>query len=145
MKQTLFIDTNVMVDLLAKREPFYDAAKQLFSLVDRGKCAAVVAPISFSTTAYLLEKRLGYDALSQLLRQFASIVEIASIDEMIVRKSLATSSQFRDIEDAMQHYAAIQSECDIIITRNIKDFEKSDIPVMSPDDFLNSGKWKAEI
>ncbi len=136
MKQKIFIDTNVMVDLLAQREPFYTAAKQIFSLVDIGKCTAVVAAISFSTTAYLLEKRLSYDDLTSVLRQFASIVEIASIDERTVRKSLSMSSKFRDIEDAMQHYAAIQSECDLIITRNVKDFTQSDIPVLSPDNFL---------
>lgn len=93
MKQKIFIDTNVMVDLLAQREPFYTAAKQIFSLVDVGKCTAVVAAISFSTTAYLLEKRLSYDDLTSVLRQFASIVEIASIDERTVRKSLSMSSK----------------------------------------------------
>ena len=134
----IFIDTNVMVDLLTKREPFYEDAKVLFSLVDMGKCTAVVAPISFSTTAYLLERKLSYEVLSELLRQFASIVEIAAIDERTVRKSLSTSSHFRDIEDAMQHYAAIQWECDCIITRNVKDFIQSDIPVFSPKEFLKA-------
>lgn len=136
MKQKVFIDTNVMIDLLARRIPFYENAKLLFSLVDMGKCTAVVAPISFSTTAYLLERKLGYEELSQILRDFASIVEIADIDEQIVRKSLSTTSRFRDIEDAMQHYAALQSECDCIVTRNVKDFQNSDIPVYSPEDFL---------
>lgn len=98
MKQKVFIDTNVMIDLLAKREPFYKAAKHLFSLVDTGKCIAVLAPISF--------------------------------------KSLATTSRFRDIEDAMQHYAAVQAECDCIVTRNVKDFQNSDIPIYLPDDYL---------
>ena len=136
MKQRIFIDTNVMVDLLAKREPFYEAAKQLFSLIDTGKYVGVVAPISFSTVAYLLGRKLSYERLSQLLREFASIVEIAAIDERIVRKSLATTSRFRDIEDAIQHYAAVQSGCDCIITRNIKDFQNADIAVYSPVDFL---------
>ena len=125
-----------MVDLLAKREPFYETATRLFSLVDTGKCIAVVAGISFSTTAYLLERRLSYEDLSQMLRQFASIVEIAAIDERTVRKSLSTTSRFHDIEDAMQHYAAVQSGCDALITRNVKDFACSDIPVFLPDDFL---------
>lgn len=125
-----------MVDLLAKRDPFYETATKLFSLVDTGKCIAVVAGISFSTTAYLLERRLSYEDLSQMLRQFASIVEIAAIDERTVRKSLSTTSRFHDIEDAMQHYAAVQSGCDALITRNVKDFSCSDIPVFLPDDFL---------
>lgn len=136
MTRKIFIDTNVMVDLLAKREPFYDAATRLFSLVDTGQYTAVVAGISFSTTAYLLERRLSYEDLSQILRQFASIVEIAAIDERTVRKSLSTTSRFHDIEDAMQHYAAVQSGCEALITRNVKDFVHSDIPVFLPDDFL---------
>ena len=132
----IFVDTNVMVDLLARREPFYADAACLFSLVDMGKCTASVAALSFTTTAYLLEKRLSYEDLAHTLRQFASIVEIAAIDERTVRKSLSTTSLFRDIEDAMQHYAAIQSGCEAFITRNVKDFAHADIPVFSPADFL---------
>ena len=138
MKPKLFVDTNVMVDLLAHRAPFYEAAKQLFSLADMNKCTIVVAALSFSTTAYLLERKLTYEELSLILRQFASIVEIASVDERVVRKSLSTTSRFRDIEDAMQHYAAMQAGCEFIITRNVKDFALSDIPVRTPDEFLNS-------
>ena len=136
MKPKLCVDTNVMVDLLAHREPFYETAQQLFSLADMNKCTIVVASMSFSTTAYLLERKLTYEELSLTLRQFASIVEIASVDEHVVRKSLSTTSHFRDIEDAMQHYAAIQADCDFIITRNVKDFALSDIPVYAPDDFF---------
>lgn len=92
MSMKIFVDTNVMVDLLARCEPFYTDAARLFSLVDMGKCIASVAALSFSTTAYLLEKRLSYEDLAHTLRQFASIVEIAAIDERTVRKSLSTTS-----------------------------------------------------
>lgn len=136
MSMKIFVDTNVMVDLLARREPFYADAARLFSLVDMGKCTAVVAAMSFSTTAYLLEKHLNYEDLAHILRQFASIVKIATIDERTVRKSLSTGSLFHDIEDAMQHYAAIQSGCEAIITRNVKDFAHADIPVFLPADFV---------
>ena len=64
MSMKIFIDTNVMVDLLAQPEPFYADVARLFSLVDMGKCTASVAALSFSTTAYLLEKRLSYEALA---------------------------------------------------------------------------------
>ena len=74
MKQKVFADTNVMVDLLAHRVPFYEAAMRLFSLADRGECTIVVSALSFSTTAYLLERKLNYEDLSLVLRQFASIV-----------------------------------------------------------------------
>lgn len=105
------------------------------------KCRAAVAPISFSTTAYLLEKRLSYENLAHILRQFASIVEITAIDKRTVRKSLSTTSLFRDIEEAMQHYAAVQSGCDVLITRNVKDFTHADIPVFAPDEFLKGFKF----
>lgn len=91
MKQKVFADTNVMVDLLAHRVPFYEAAMRLFSLADRGECTIVVSALSFSTTAYLLERKLNYEDLSLVLRQFASIVEIASVDERTVRKSLSNT------------------------------------------------------
>ncbi|MBO5015495.1 MAG: PIN domain-containing protein [Bacteroidaceae bacterium] len=133
----IFIDTNVMIDLLARRTPFYEEAKLIFSLVDIGRYTAVIAPISFSTAAYLLGRKLSFEELSKQLRDFSSIVEIANIDERIVRKSLSVSSQFHDIEDAMQHYAAMQADCNCIITRNIKDFIHSDIPVYTPKEFLN--------
>lgn len=136
MIKKVFVDTNVIIDLLAKREPFYEAAAKIFSLADMRRCTAVVASISFSTAAYLLERKLTYEELSHILRQFASIVEIAAIDERTVRQSLSTTSRFRDIEDAMQHYAAVHSECEAIITRNVKDFKQADIPVFSPDEFL---------
>lgn len=136
MKQKVFADTNVMVDLLAHRVPFYEAAMRLFSLADRGECTIVVSALSFSTTAYLLERKLNYEDLSLVFRQFASIVEIASVDERTVRKSLSATSGFRDIEDAMQHYAALQTGCDAIVTRNVKDFTQADIPVYTPDEFL---------
>ncbi len=133
----LFIDTNVMLDLIAHREPFYDDATMLFSLVDRGKVEACVAAISYSTCAYVLENKMSHEDLSLALRQFSSIVNVAAIDEKVVRKAIAEDCRFTDIEDAMQYYAAIQTGCDCIITRNKKDFTKSDIPVMSPKEFLD--------
>lgn len=61
--------------------------------------------------------------------------------KIFIDTNVITTSHFRDIEDAMQHYAAMQSECDVIITRNVKDFSQSDIPVFSPDEYLKSFKY----
>lgn len=65
-----------------------------------------------------------------------SICRYLPVDERTVRKSLSATSGFRDIEDAMQHYAALQTGCDAIVTRNVKDFTQADIPVYTPDEFL---------
>ena len=72
------------------------------------------------------------------LRKFKVISEICELDALIIEKGL--NSDFPDFEDSLQYYSALRTECDIIITRNSKDFKKSQIPVMTPDEFLNSIK-----
>ena len=134
----LFIDTNVMVDLLAHRQPFYEEAFVLFSLVDKERYDAVVASMSYATTAYVLGRGVPHEKIALTLRQFSSIVEIAAVDEKAVRKAIADDCKFVDIEDAMQYYTALQASCDCIITRNKKDFVNSDIPVFTPAEFLAS-------
>lgn len=133
----LFVDTNVMLDLIAHREPFYADATRLFSMAERGEIDAVVAAISFSTCAYVLENKMAYADLSLALRQFSSIVSVAAIDEKVVSRAIAEDSRFTDIEDGMQYYAAVQTGCNFIVTRNQKDFKNSDIPVMSTKEFLD--------
>lgn len=139
MNEKLFVDTNVVIDLLAHREPFYEAAKRIFSLADLGKSKIAVAAISFSTAAYILERYVSYEQMTMALRRLADIVEIAAVDEEIIRKSISTESRFKDVEDAMQHHAALSANCDCIITRNVKDFGHSEIPVFTPDEYLSRG------
>ena len=141
----LFVDTNVMLDLIAHREPFYGDTVKLFSLVDRGEIGATVAAMSYSTCAYVLENKMTHEELSLALRLFSSIVSVAAVDEKVVRKAIAEDCRFTDIEDAMQYYAAIQAGCDYIITRNQKDFRNSTIPVMSTKEFLDFYTIKSQI
>lgn len=137
----LFIDTNVMVDLLAHRQPFYEDAFMLFSLVDKKRIDAVVASMSYATTAYVLGRAASYEIVAQALRSFSSIVRIAAVDEKAVRKAIAEGSKFTDIEDAMQYHTALQASCDCIITRNKKDFKNADIPVFTPSEFLDTHQF----
>lgn len=137
----VLVDTNVMIDLLAHRQPFYEDAFALFSLADKGCIDAVVASLSYATTAYVLERAMTNKEVTQTLREFSSLVEIAAVDEKSVRKALAEDSRFDDIEDAMQHYTALQTSCNCIVTRNKKDFMQADIPVFTPAEFLSKYKF----
>lgn len=132
MKLRLFIDTNVMIDLLAKRQPWYDDALMLFSLIYDEEYTGVVAPISYSTASYVLGKKLKFDELSKILRDFSSFMEISELNDTTVKRSIDASSTFTDIEDAMQYHSAIKSNCDIIITRNVNDFKGAEIPYLLP-------------
>lgn len=136
MKNRLFIDTNVMLDFLGERIPFYDSIARLATLADKGKLKMIVSPISFATVNYFLVKNETTEIAKEKLRKFKIICEICKIDSHTIEKGL--NSSFKDFEDSLQYFNAVDSNCDIIITRNGKDFKESLIPVMTPDEFLNS-------
>ena len=131
----LFLDTNIVIDLLDKREPFYNDAVRLFSLAYNGKVQLVVAPITYTTASYLLRHH-GPNGVRQLLTNFRQLSHVATIDERIVDDSIA--SGFEDFEDAVQYYTAIKAKADAIITRNGEDFKNAKIPVMTAAEFLAS-------
>jgi predicted nucleic acid-binding protein len=138
MKKRIYIDTNIMLDLLGEREDFYIDAAKLASLADQKKVALVSSPISYATVNYFLSKFENSQVAKEKLRQFKLFSEICVIDESIVEKSL--NSNFSDFEDALHHFNAIDSKCEIIITRNPKDFKNSILPIMSPNEFISSIK-----
>ncbi len=134
--KTLFLDTNIILDLLGERHPFYESAAKLATLADKKNLIMVVSPISFATVSYILSKFESAEIVKEKLRKFKIISEISKIDGDIVEKGL--NSKFTDFEDALQYFSAIVSECDILITRNGKDFKASVIPVMSAEEYLKS-------
>ncbi|MFN2260710.1 MAG: type II toxin-antitoxin system VapC family toxin [Psychroflexus sp.] len=136
MKNKLFIDTNVMLDFLGERETFYEPIAKLATLADKGKIKMVVSPISFATVNYFLSKSETSEIAKEKLRKFKIISEICKLDEHIIEKGL--NSSFKDFEDSLQYFSALDSNCDIIITRNGKDFKKSLIPIMTAEEYLNS-------
>jgi predicted nucleic acid-binding protein len=136
MKNRLFIDANVMLDLLGKRKPYYDSIAKIATLADKGNLSIIVSALSYPTIFYLLSKFESADEVRNKLQKFKIISEISDLDEIIIEKGL--SSGFTDFEDALQYYCALKSECDILITRNVKDFKESEIPVMTADEYLVS-------
>jgi len=134
----LFLDTNVMLDFLGEREPFYISAAKIATLADKRKLKIIVSALSFATVSYFLTKYEGLKNTKEKLRKFKIISGICELDELIIEKGL--NSDFPDFEDSLQYFSALRTECDIIITRNGKDFKKSQIPVMTPDEFLASLK-----
>ncbi len=136
MIDRLFLDTNVVLDLLGEREPFYASAAKIATLADKGNVNLIVSALSYSTIFYLLSKFEDSEAVKEKLRKFKVIVETSDLTDRIINKGL--SSKFTDFEDALQYHCAIKLDCNILITRNEKDFKGSDIPVMTPDEYLKS-------
>jgi predicted nucleic acid-binding protein len=132
----LFVDTNIILDLLGERLPFYESAARLATLADKKKLIMVVSPISFATISYVLSKFEAAETVKEKLRKFKIISEISRVNEATIEKAL--NSKFGDFEDALQYFSAIESDCNILITRNAKDFKLSAIPVMSAEEYLKS-------
>ena len=111
----LFLDTNIVVDLLERREPFCHDAVRLFTMAYNKQVQLIVSPITYSTASFLLRKH-GSEGVRNLLSNFRQLSRVATTNERTVDDSLA--SQFKDFEDAMQYYTALKAKADFIITRN---------------------------
>jgi len=140
MSTKLFIDTNIMLDLLGERAPFYDAIAKIATLSERGNVTMVVSALSYSTVAYILAKYESIEKVKEKLRKFNILSEISDLDAMTIEKGL--NSNFSDFEDSLQYYSALKSDCKALLTRNQKDFKQSVLPVMSAEEYLISINMK---
>lgn len=131
--KTVFLDTNVVIDLLDKREGFYPTAVKLFTLAYKGELSLYISPLTYATAAYILRKH-PVEKLRILLANLRKLSHVTLVDERIVDNAL--TSEFKDFEDALQYYSALKEDVDAIVTRNVKDFSLSKLPVMTPDEFL---------
>ena len=140
MTVKLFIDTNVMLDLLGERAPFYESIAKIATLADKGEIIMAASALSYATVSYFLSKFETLETAKVKLRKFKIISEICSLDESVIEKGL--NSSFKDFEDSLQYFSALKADCDILITRNGKDFQQSQIPVMTGEEYLMSIKKK---
>ncbi|OYU85703.1 MAG: PIN domain nuclease [Flavobacterium sp. BFFFF2] len=135
MNHRLFVDTNIVIDLLVKREAFYNEAQRLFTQSDLGVVTLIISSLTFANAHCLLCKHLKADEARKYLMKFKVLVQVAPLDDKILE--LALASDFKDFEDAIQYYTAIENQADIIITRNLKDFKQSKLPVMTAKEYLD--------
>jgi len=136
MKSAL-IDTNIILDLIGRRMPFYQAAARLFTLGERKKVQLYTSSLSIANISYILREEYGKDELRQILSSFVLIVDILDLSGKIIGLALADQS-FSDFEDTIQYFTARENRVDVIISRNQKDFKASDIPVMNCEQFIST-------
>lgn len=133
--KNLLIDTNIIIDLLAKRKDFYQKAQELFTLADENEVNLYISSLTFANTHYVLSKELNADQIRKVLIKFKLLVKILPLDDRILE--LALSSDFKDFEDGIQYYTALENKLEIIITRNKKDFKTAKLPVLTAKEYLN--------
>ncbi|MBX7206166.1 MAG: PIN domain-containing protein [Bacteroidia bacterium] len=131
----VFVDTDVCIDLLSGRKPFNKTAEILFSLADNGKIKIYVSSLSFANIDYVLRSRYSATHSRKIIGTFKTIVNVLPVSSKTI--DLAVASDFNDFEDAIQYSCAIENNLTMIITRNIKDYKKSAIKVLTPETFIS--------
>jgi predicted nucleic acid-binding protein len=138
MNKKVFVDSDVILDLLCKREPFYEYAAEVFTLGDTKRIELFTTSLVFANVFYILRKILGIEKAKELLRKLRILISIIPIEEKTV--DLALNSRFNDFEDGLQYFTARENKIEMILTRNIKDYKEKDILVQTPQEYVKSIK-----
>lgn len=131
----VFVDTNIVLDLFSQRINYFEASQDLFTYSIDNKIKLLVSTLTFANAHYILKEQLKLKMVRSSLSKFKTLVEVASFDDKILE--LALEEEFKDFEDGIQYYIAIENSCDAIITRNKKDFKDSSIPILNATEFIN--------
>lgn len=132
----VFVDSDVILDLLAHRVPHFHFAALLFTFGDMKKIELFTSPTVFCNVFYILRKEIGIENAKTALRKLRLIINIIDSSEKTI--DCALNSDFADFEDAIQCYTAQNHQISPIITRNIKDYKTAGILVQTPEIFLCS-------
>ncbi len=135
MESKIFIDTDVIIDLLIDRQPHAAAASILFDLAEKKKLKVYTSSLCFNNVHYILRKELGDKKTREIIGELLEIVEVLSVTRNDIINAVV--SEFKDFEDAIQHSVAIsENGIKTIITRNTKDYKKSKVAVFNSDTFV---------
>ena len=133
----VFLDTNILLDIIEGRQAFLLASSNVFDLGIKGKIQMFATPLTFANCVYSARKNVGYEQAIKGLKCLKSYVRTAVMDDDQVTDALC--SGMPDFEDMLQYKAAEASKCDVIVTRDKKrHFPQDGIPILTPESFLNN-------
>lgn len=132
----IFLDTDVILDFIMKREPFHLASSSILELAKQDAVKVYASASCFTNLYYVFRKIAGGNKAKQAISSMLLYLNILDVNGHVIKISLESS--FSDFEDAVQYYTAINNKMDILVTRNISDYILDDIPVMLPEEFLKT-------
>ena len=131
----IFLDANIIVDLLCERYPWFPCVMRIFNMADLGQIELYCSSLSLGTASYLMETRkMSTQDIFDNIDLLCQLCTPSTVDASVVRQAL--DSDFTDFEDALQYFSAKTVDADCIVTRNTKDFVGSDIPIYELDEFM---------
>ncbi|USE35714.1 PIN domain-containing protein [Endozoicomonas sp. SCSIO W0465] len=131
---SILVDTNVILDVLLEREPFAQNSSRIMALVERRACTGYLCATTLTTIHYLACKTIGKEAGQQAIQTLLQIYRVAPVDHQVLQMALNTG--FKDYEDSVLYASGVNAGTGAIITRNVKDFSASELPVYTPEEYL---------
>jgi predicted nucleic acid-binding protein len=129
----VFLDTNVLLDVLTAREPFYADSARVWTLVE-SKRAGSIAAVSVTNLYYIVRKLRGHAAAMKMIAALRQAFSTAACDEVTIDRAAALG--MGDFEDAIQYVSALAVRADWLVTRNVGHFPDTGLPVVTPAEFL---------
>ena len=134
----IFIDTNILLDVILHRNDFYEQSARLWADCESRKVQGFISAISLNNVHYVVRKYVESTEALEYIRLVMNIFSIVPLDESILR--LAVDLPHKDFEDAIQYYTALENKITLILTRNLRDYKKASVVVQTPEAFLVSQK-----
>ncbi len=134
MKDKLFIDTDIILDIALTRQPHFYSSACIFSLMESKSVVGYTSSLIVSNIYYIIRKLDSHKTAINYISKMRLFINILSVDDEII--SLALDSNFKNFEDAIHYYCAYNNNMDYLITRNVKDYAKAHMKVHTPVEYL---------
>jgi len=136
----VFIDTNVLMDVLAKREPFYADSARLWTLAEQGRIKGLISVISFNNIYYVVRKLRTRRVADRMMLLLRDTFKAVPLDKQILDQAI--DAGFKDLDDAIQYFSAIRAGAACIVSRDAGAFPRSDLPVLTPGELLTTDRFE---
>jgi predicted nucleic acid-binding protein len=130
----VLLDTNIIVDIALARMPYYDDAKIIFQAAQDKQIAIYMSASSITDVYYIISNKIGNVLATGFITNLIEILNIVTVSKETILAALALG--WKDFEDAVQYSAGAAVTVSAIVTRNPKDYSGSEIPVLSPQEFV---------
>ncbi|MBN1346628.1 MAG: PIN domain-containing protein [Phycisphaerae bacterium] len=130
----VFLDTNILLDVLMERRPFFEASARIWSLAEEVRIRGQVSAISYPNVFYIVGRLSGRKAAAKVLQSMRAIFSVVACDERVINQAIEAG--FEDFEDAVQFVSAVRVGASCIVTRDPDHFPRTEMPILSPTEFL---------
>jgi predicted nucleic acid-binding protein len=135
-KEKIFIDTDIFLDTILKRKPHFEFSNKLIGLCEQGEVDGFTSSLVIANIYYIVNRLTNHEKALRSISKIRSIIRVLPFTDKEIGESI--NGGFKDFEDSVQYFISVNNQIPRLVTRNIKDFKKANISVLSPHDYLQS-------